>query len=68
MEAAVAVGAVMGSNIGVAESVLANLEEVFFGGAAKLRDEIVQEIVVVKLEIGNLAVETETNGDIDFIV
>lgn len=73
MEAAVAVGVVMGSNVGVAEKVLADFEEGFTageflcGGAANLTDESLCEIGA-KLKTGDLAVETENRGDMDFIV
>lgn len=64
----------MGSNVGVAERVVADFEEGFCiagefrcGGAANLTDESLWEIGV-KLKIGDLAVETENNGVMDFIV
>lgn len=60
----------MGSNVGVAERVVADFViagEFFCGGVANLKDQSLWEIGV-KLKIGDLAVETENNGDRDFIV
>lgn len=62
---------VMGSNVGVAERVLAEgfciADEFLCGGTANLTDESLWEIGL-KLKIGDLAVGTESNGDMDFIV
>lgn len=60
---------VMGSTVSVVHSVLADFEDGDFrcGEAANLTDESLWEIGV-KMRIGDLGVETENRGDMDFIV